>query len=151
MQRAGCLQERKVKTMSTIDEIREQSKTVWAVSPLTQTKNDASTNDEFAAMLEKMKTGTASGGSSDSSSDDAKTRTVTEVLSDGSVLITVWEGNKIVSQTKTHAADAQENPTVLSVQSESGAANKDAQTLAESYVGGTASAAALGLNALMQA
>ncbi len=137
--------------MSTIDEIREQSKTVWAVSPLTQTKNDASTNDEFAAMLEKMKTGTASGGSSDSSSDDAKTRTVTEVLSDGSVLITVWEGNKIVSQTKTHAADAQENPTVLSVQSESGTANKDAQTLAESYVGGTASAAALGLNALMQA
>ena len=137
--------------MSTIDEIREQSKTVWAVSPLTQTKNDASTNDEFAAMLEKMKTGTASGGSSDSSSDDAKTRTVTEVLSAGSVLITVWEGNKIVSQTKTHAADAQENPTVLSVQSESGTANKDAQTLAESYVGGTASAAALGLNALMQA
>ena len=137
--------------MSTIDEIREQSKTVWAVSPLTQTKNDASTNDEFAALLEKMKTGTASGGSSDSSSDDAKTRTVTEVLSDGSVLITVWEGNKIVSQTKTHAADAQENPTVLSVQSESGTANKDAQTLAESYVGGTASAAALGLNALMQA
>ncbi|WP_294147851.1 hypothetical protein [uncultured Selenomonas sp.] len=137
--------------MSTIDEIREQSKTVWAVSPLTQTKNDANTDDEFAALLEKMKTGTASGGSGDSSSDDTKTRTVTEVLSDGSVLITVWEGNKIVSQTKTHAADAQENPTVLSVQSESGAANKDAQTLAESYVGGTASAAALGLNALMQA
>ena len=136
--------------MSTIDEIREQSKTVWAVSPLTQTKNDANTDDEFAALLEKMKTGTASGGSGDSSSDDTKTRTVTEVLSDGSVLITVWEGNKIVSQTKTHAADAQENPTVLSVQSESGAANKDAQTLAESYVGGTASAAALGLNALMQ-
>ena len=137
--------------MSTIDVIREQSKTVWAVSPLTQTKNDANTDDEFAALLEKMKTGTASGGSGDSSSDDTKTRTVTEVLSDGSVLITVWEGNKIVSQTKTHAADAQENPTVLSVQSESGAANKDAQTLAESYVGGTASAAALGLNALMQA
>ena len=137
--------------MSTIDEIREQSKTVWAVSPLTQTKNDANTDDEFAALLEKMKTGTASGGSGDSSSDDTKTRTVMEVLSDGSVLITVWEGNKIVSQTKTHAADAQENPTVLSVQSESGAANKDAQTLAESYVGGTASAAALGLNALMQA
>ena len=146
--------ERKVKIMSTIDEIREQSKRVWAVSPLTQTKNDTSTDDEFAAMLEQMKTGTASGGSGGSSSDDAKTRTVTEVLSDGSVLITVWEGNKIVSQTKTHAADAQENPTVLSVQSESGAANaKDAQTqmLASSYVGGTASAAALGLNALMQA
>ena len=26
--------------MSTIDEIREQSKTVWAVNPLTQMKND---------------------------------------------------------------------------------------------------------------
>ena len=138
--------------MSTIDEIREQSKTVWAVNPLTQMKNDTSTDDEFSKLLEKMKTGNVSGGSGDSgSSDDTKTRTVTEVLSDGSVLVTVWEGNKIVSQTKTHAADAQENPTVLSVQSESGAANKDAQTLAESYVGGTASAAALGLNALMQA
>ena len=141
--------------MSTIDEIREQSKTVWAVSPLTQTKNDTSTDDEFANLLEKMKTGHVSGGSGGSdSSDDTKTRTVTEVLSDGSVLVTVWEGNKIVSQTKTHAADAQENPTVLSVQSESGAANaKDtqAQMLASSYVGSTASAAALGLNALMQA
>ena len=137
--------------MSTIDEIREQSKTVWAVNPLTQMKNDTSTDDEFSKLLEKMKTGNVSGGSGDSgSSDDTKTRTVTEVLSDGSVLVTVWEGNKIVSQTKTHAADAQENPTVLSVQSESGTANKDAQTLAESYVGGTASAAALGLNALMQ-
>ncbi|MDD6127203.1 MAG: hypothetical protein SPL62_07245 [Selenomonas sp.] len=140
--------------MSTIDEIREQSKTVWAVNPLTQMKNDTSTDDEFSKLLEKMKTGNVSGGSGDSgSSDDTKTRTVTEVLSDGSVLVTVWEGNKIVSQTKTHAANAQENLTVLSVQSESGAANaKDAQAqmLAESYIGGTASAAALGLNALMQ-
>ena len=140
--------------MSTLDDIREQSKTVWAVSPLTQTQNDTSTDDEFANLLEKMKTGHVSGGSGGSdSSDDTKTRTVTEVLSDGSVLVPVWEGNKIVSQTKTHAADAQENPTVLSVQSESGAANaKDAQAqmLAESYIGGTASAAALGLNALMQ-
>ncbi len=85
--------------MSTIDEIREQSKTVWAVSPLTQTKNDTSTDDEFANLLEKMKTGHVSGGSGGSdSSDDTKTRTVTEVLSDGSVLVTVWEGNKIVSQ-----------------------------------------------------
>ena len=140
--------------MSTIDEIREQSKTVWAVNPLTQMKNDTSTDDEFSNLLEKMKMGNVSGGSGGSgSSDDTKTRTVTEVLSDGSVLITVWEG-KIVSQTKTHAADAQENPSVLSVQSESGAANaKDtqAQMLASSYVGSTASAAALGLNALMQA
>ena len=140
--------------MSTIDEIREQSKTVWAVNPLTQMKNDTSTDDEFSKLLEKMKTGNVSGGSGDSGiSDDTKTRTVTEDLSDGSVLVTVWEGNKIVSQTKTHAANAQENLTVLSVQSESGAANaKDAQAqmLAESYIGGTASAAALGLNALMQ-
>ena len=122
--------------MSTIDEIREQSKTVWAVNPLTQMKNDTSTDDEFSKLLEKMKTGNVSGGSGDSgSSDDTKTRTVTEVLSDGSVLVTVWEGNKIVSQTKTHAANARD---------------AQAQMLAESYLGGTASAAALGLNALMQ-
>ena len=69
--------------MSTIDEIREQSKTVWAVTPLTQMKNDTSTDDEFSNLLEKMKMGNVSGGSGGSgSSDDTKTRTVTEVLSE---------------------------------------------------------------------
>ena len=138
--------------MSTIDEIREQSKTVWAVNPLTQAKNDTSTDDEFSNLLEQIKTGAPAGGSG-GSSDDTKTRTVTEVLSDGSVLITVWEGNKSVSQTKSDASNAQENPSVVSVRTEMGGTNaaKDTQTqmLASSYVGGT-SAAALGLNALMQ-
>ena len=74
--------------MSTIDEIREQSKAVWAVTPLSATKKKASTEDEFSALLEQMKTGAPAGtGSRDSS--DTQTRTVTEVLSDGSVLITV--------------------------------------------------------------
>ena len=64
--------------MSTIDEIREQSKTVWAVNPLTQAKNDTSTDDEFSNLLEQIKTGAPAGGSG-GSSDDTKTRTVTEV------------------------------------------------------------------------
>ena len=102
--------------MSTIDEIREQAKTVWAVSPLQAAKNDTGAQDEFSSLLEQMKTGAPKGGTGGKS--DAQTRTVTEVLSDGSVLITVWEGNKIVSQTKTHAEEPQQHPTVLSSRTE---------------------------------
>ena len=103
--------------MSTIDEIREQSKTVWAVSPMTATRKEADMEDEFSALLEQMKTG-APAGSGGRDHSDTQTRTVTEVLSDGSVLITVWEGNKIVSQTKTHAEEPQQHPTVLSSRTE---------------------------------
>ena len=139
--------------MSTIDEIREQSKTVWAVNPLTATKKEAGTEDEFSALLEQMKTGAPAGtGSRDSS--DTQTRTVTEVLSDGSVLITVWEGTKIVSQTRTHAEHPQENPTVLSTRTDVSGTSTNGQDdpmaqLAASATGG-ASAAALALNALVQ-
>ena len=146
--------------MSTIDEIREQSKTVWAVYPTTAAKNDTSASDEFSALLEQMKTGApaGAGGGSDSSDSNTQTRTVTEVLSDGSVLITVWEGNKIVSQTKTHAANPQENPTVLSTRTDVSGVNGTyatngqddlAQQMAASATGGM-SAAALALNTLAQ-
>ena len=45
-----------------------------------------------------------------------ETTTITQVMSDGSVLITVYEGDRIVSQSKTHAAHPEDNPTILSTQ-----------------------------------
>ncbi|WP_294160748.1 hypothetical protein [uncultured Selenomonas sp.] len=137
--------------MSTIDEIREQSKTVWAVSPMTATRKEADTEDEFSALLEQMKTG-APAGSGGRDHSDTQTRTVTEVLSDGSVLITVWEGNKIVSQTKTHAENPQADPSILSTRTDVGGTqgqNDLTQQFAASATGGL-SAAALALNALAQ-
>lgn len=43
---------------------------------------------------------------------------VTQVMSDGSVLTTVYEGKCIVSQNKTHAANPEKIPTILSNQVE---------------------------------
>lgn len=129
--------------MSTIDEIREQSKAVWAVNAITPTKSATDAGDDFEKILEQMKTGKPAGGGDKS---DAQTRTVTEVLSDGSVLITVWEGTKIVSQTKTHATEEQAAPAVLSVRSEAGAADQLAATQSSAS---TLSGAA-GLLALLQ-
>jgi len=43
---------------------------------------------------------------------------VTRVMSDGSVLITVYEKDKIVSQTKTHSPQPEKIPTILSTRTE---------------------------------
>ena len=71
--------------------------------------------DMFSAILQQMQTGGASAGSSGGESE--KTTTVTQVMADGSVLVTVYEGEKIVSQTKMRAANPEENPTIQSTQS----------------------------------
>ena len=71
----------------------------------------------FANMLRQLETG---GGIRDTGEGDngEEITTVTQVMSDGSVLITVYAGDRIVSQTKTHAAHPEENPTILSTQFE---------------------------------
>lgn len=110
--------------MSTIDEIREQSKTVWAVSAVPRTGSHAA-EDSFSAMLANMRAGKPAGGGE--SSDDSQQTTVTQVLSDGSVVITVYEGSRIVSETKSRSASPEQTPSVLSVRTEtSGAASSTA-------------------------
>ena len=69
----------------------------------------------FAKMLSQLETG---GGVREYGAGDSgeETTTITQVMSDGSVLITVYEGDRIVSQSKTHAAHPEDNPTILSTQ-----------------------------------
>ena len=110
--------------MSTIDEIREQSKTVWAVSAVPRTGSHAAENS-FSAMLANMRAGKPAGGGE--SSDDSQQTTVTQVLSDGSVLVTVYEGNRIISETKTRSANPEQTPAVLSTRTETSGAAQASQ------------------------
>ena len=117
--------------MSTIDEIREQSKTVWAVSAAPRTGGRAA-EDSFSALLKNMRAGKPAGSGEEK---DAQTTTVTQVLSDGSVLVTVYEGNRIVSETKTRSANPEQTPSVLSTRTETSGMAQMAQaasTLGES-------------------
>ena len=117
--------------MSTIDEIREQSKTVWAVSAAPRTGGRAA-EDSFSALLKNMRAGKPAGSGEEK---DTQTTTVTQVLSDGSVLVTVYEGNRIISETKTRSANPEQTPAVLSTRTEtSGMAHmaQAASTLGES-------------------
>jgi len=66
--------------------------------------------------LRQLETGGGIRDTDDNSGED--TTVVTQVMSDGSVLTTVYEGDRIVSQNKTHAAHPEENPTILSTQVE---------------------------------
>ena len=77
------------------------------------------TKVSFSAILKQLKTGAGpgSGASKDSSEE---TVTITQVMSDGSVLITVYQGDKIISQTKTKSASPEENPTIMSTNVERG-------------------------------
>lgn len=105
--------------------------------------------EEFSSLLAKMKEGGSPSGGADDSSDSEKTTTVTQVMSDGSVLVTVYKDDKIVSQTKSRAAAAEEDATVLSTQTEQAAPvnlnNIDAKAPVV-----TANEAALALGALGQ-
>lgn len=117
--------------MSTIDEIREQSKTVWAVSVAPRTGGRAA-EDSFSALLKNMRAGKPARSGEEK---DTQTTTVTQVLSDGSVLVTVYEGNRIVSETKTRSANPEQTPAVLSTRTETSGMAQMAQmasTLGES-------------------
>ncbi len=97
----------------------------------------------FSHMLRQLETG---GGIRDTGEGDngEETTTVTQVMSDGSVLVTIYAGDRIVSQSKTHAAHSEENPTILSTQVE-----KSGQAIpAEAEKMASAETAALMMNAL---
>ena len=122
-----------------------------STSYATRTSSASSTKDSdtkvfFAAILEQLKTGAGSGsGASEDSSEE--TVTVTQVMSDGSVLITVYQGDEIISQTKTKSASPEENPTVMSTNVERGLPVQPDSTSTNIV---SSSAATLMLNALTQ-
>ena len=85
---------------------------------------------QFCTMLRQLETG---GGITDTGENNGEdTTTVIQVMSDGSVLITVYAGEKLVSQTKTHAAHSDKIPTILSTQVEKSTLDKAGEQLTAS-------------------
>ena len=126
----------------TVDAL--QGLTVWTEPGKDMVNRDKTVlaKGQFSTMLRQLETGGGITDTGESSGED--TTTVIQVMSDGSVLITVYEGDKLVSQTKTHAAHPEENPTILSTQVEKSAPNKAEEQLSASEQ------AAQMLNMLMQ-
>ena len=126
----------------TVDAL--QGLTVWTEPGKDTVSRDKTTaaKGQFCTMLRQLETGGGITDTGESSGED--TTTVIQVMSDGSVLITVYEGDKLVSQTKTHAAHPEENPTILSTQVEKSAPDKAEEQLSASEQ------AAQMLNMLMQ-
>ena len=121
-----------------------QGMTVWTEPGKDTVSRDKTTaaKGQFSTMLRQLETGGGITDTGESNGED--TTTVIRVMSDGSVLITVYEGDKLVSQTKTHAAHPEENPTILSTQVEKSAPDKAEEQLSASEQ------AAQMLNMLMQ-
>lgn len=121
-----------------------QGRTVWTEPGKDTVSRDKTTaaKGQFSTMLRQLETGGGITDTGESSGED--TTTVIRVMSDGSVLITVYEGDKLVSQTKTHAAHPEETPTILSTQVE-----KSAPDNAEEQLSASEQAAQM-LNMLMQ-
>lgn len=102
--------------------------------------------DTFAKMLRQLETG---GGISDTGESNGEdTTTVTQIMSDGSVLVTVYAGNRIVSQSKTHAANPQENPAIVSTRVEHSAPPLTGNTVGDELAANMAAAQMLAM--LMQ-
>ena len=78
--------------------------------------NTLQAKEKFSSMLRQMETGGAITDTGEKPGED--TTTVTRVMSDGSVLITVYEKDKIISQTKTHSPHPEKIPTILSTRTE---------------------------------
>ena len=98
-----------------------QGMTVWSEPGKDMVNRDKTVlaKGQFSTMLRQLETG---GGITDIGENNGEdTTTVIQVMSDGSVLITVYEGDKLISQTKTHAAHPEETPTILSTQVEKSA------------------------------
>lgn len=128
--------------MSSIEAIKANSSTRNSAWIASTDKESQETSETFSAILQQLQTGgagTASGGSDGSSEE---TETITRIMPDGTIRITVYRGSEIISQTEASPTPEEEKPTYLEVQS--GAA----PTAAGNVTSG--SAAALMLNMLMQ-
>ena len=109
-----------------------QGMTVWAEPSKDMVNRDKTVlaKGQFSTMLRQLETGGGITDTGESNGED--TTTVIQVMSDGSVLITVYEGDKLVSQTKTHAAHPEETPTILSTQVERSVSDKAGEQLTAS-------------------
>lgn len=123
--------------MSSVDMISTKGLGFSAISAV-NTDKESETVDTFSSILQQMQTGGGASSSSESDSDD--TATVTKIMPDGSILVTVYQGDDIVSQTKMRTTGESAQQAMGAGESADGTA----QPLASS------SAAALMLNMLGQ-
>ena len=109
-----------------------QGMTVWAEPSKDMVNRDKTVlaKGQFSTMLRQLETGGGITDTGESNGED--TTTVIQVMSDGSVLITVYAGDKLVSQTKTHAAHPDKIPTILSTQVEKSVPDKAEEQLTAS-------------------
>ena len=75
-----------------------------------KTTATSSAANDFSKIVNNLSKGKPANASDDADNSDG-TVTITKVLSDGSVLITVMKGSEIISETKTRSANPQKNPT----------------------------------------
>ena len=95
-----------------------QGMTAWSGKEKESNNKDKTlaAKEKFSTMLRQLETGGAITDTGEKSGED--TTTVIRVMSDGSVLVTVYEKDKIISQTKTHSPHPEKIPTILSTQVE---------------------------------
>lgn len=95
-----------------------QGMTAWSGKGKESNNKDKTlaAKEKFSTMLRQLETGGAITDTGEKSGED--TTTVIRVMSDGSVLVTVYEKDKIFSQTKTHSPHPEKIPTILSTQVE---------------------------------
>ena len=82
------------------------TQSLWSTTGTTT--STSSVTDVFSQMVSNLQSGApATGYGENGSSSDEDTVTMTKVLSDGSVLITVLQDGKVISETKTHEKGSQ--------------------------------------------
>ena len=82
-------------------------------------KKPEAAQDAFSAILRQMETGGgAPRGENSGDRNDEETTTVTKVMADGSVHVTVYRGTEIISENKTKATTSEKDPTVIGTRTE---------------------------------
>ena len=103
--------------MSMIDKIGAHG-LAGALGAAHKKKTEAA-QDAFSAILRQMETGGgAPRGENSGDRNDEETTTVTKVMADGSVHVTVYRGTEIISENKTKATTSEKDPTVIGTRTE---------------------------------
>ena len=107
-------------------------------------KKPEAAQDAFSAILRQMETGGgAPRGENSGDRNDEETTTVTKVMADGSVLVTVYRGTEIISENKTKATTSEKDPTVIGTRTERLGGAKEAELNGRTGAASGASAAML--------
>ena len=82
----------------------------------TKKKTTDTVEEAFSSILNQMKSTMSMGGSSGSSDSDSndETTTITRVMSDGTVVINVYKGDELISQTKMKPDTNEEQEQLVS-------------------------------------